>query len=119
MYNDVEMIGDEIESVAVIFQDCAVRLLPCIQPKKRKKWKDDILSGLCLKSYLTCASWKNAGCPSYSPLYEQKNRSRRAVRKRIRRCVAKSERMRAQKRDKLFTRKDSRSFSNTIAYVGC
>ena len=56
VYNDIEMIRDKIESVAAILQDCAARLLPCIQTKKRKKWKDDIPSGLFLKNGLARAS---------------------------------------------------------------
>ena len=96
VYNDAEMIGAEIEHLAGILQDCAAQLLPRIQPSKRKKWRDDILSGLCAKSRLARAAWKDAGCPPDGPLYEEKCRSRRAMRTRIRWCAAKSERMRAQ-----------------------
>ena len=50
VYNDAVMIGKEIEQVATILQESVVRLLPIIQPKKGRKWRDDVLSGLCAKS---------------------------------------------------------------------
>ena len=110
VYNDVKMIGEEVKHLGVILQDCAVRLLPCIRLSKRKKCQDDILSGLCVKSCFTCATWKNAGRPPDSPLYEEKNKSRCAVRKRIRCCADNSERIRAQRRDKMFVHQDARRF---------
>ena len=84
--------------------------MPCIRSKRDKKWRDDTLSGLCVKSHLAHCTWKKAGCPPDGPLYEEKNRSRHAVRKRIRWCAARSERMRAQRRDKLFAYQDVRRF---------
>ena len=48
--------------------------------------------------------------PSEGLLYEEKNRLKRAVRKRIRWCAAKSERLRVQRRDRLFAHQDGRRF---------
>ena len=86
MYKDAEMIGAEIEHVAEILQDCAAQFLPrrSIQPSKHKKWRYNVLIGLCAKSRLARATWKDAGCHPDGPLYEEKNRSGYAVRKRIR-----------------------------------
>ena len=50
VYDDAVIIGDEIEQVATILQQSAIRLLPSIQPKRERKWRDDVLSGLCAKS---------------------------------------------------------------------
>ena len=110
VYDDPVMIGEEIEQVATILQESAVRLLPIIQPKKGRKWRDDVLSGLCAKSRQAHAAWKSAGCPPAGLLYEEKNRLRCAVRKRIRWCAAKSERLRVQRRDRLFAHQDGRRF---------
>ena len=93
VYDNAVMIGDEIEQVATILQQSAIRLLPSIQTKRERKWRDDVLSGPCAKSRQAHAAWKSAGCPSEGLLYEEKNRLKRAVRKRIRWCAAKSERL--------------------------
>ena len=110
VYDDPVMIGEEIEQVATILQESAVRLLLIIQPKKGRKWRDDVLSGLCAKSRQAHAAWKSAGCPPAGLLYEEKNRLRCAMRKRIRWCAAKSERLRVQRRDRLFAHQDGRRF---------
>ena len=110
MYDDVEMIGHETEQVAAILQDSAEHLLPSKQPRNSRKWKDNVLSSLCAKSQQARAAWKSAGCPSKGPLSEEKNRLRRVVRKRVRWCAAKSERLRVQWRDRLFALKDGKRY---------
>ena len=55
-------------------------------------------------------AWKSAGSPTEGPLFEEKSRLRSAVRKRIRWCAARDERLRHQRRDKLFATQDSRRF---------
>jgi len=91
VYDDAESIGAEIHQVATMLQESAARLLPCVQPRKGRKWRDDVLSGLCAKSRSARAAWKDAGCPSSGPLCDEKSRLRRAVRKRVRWCAARSE----------------------------
>ena len=83
--------------------DAAEKALPLIQPRKPQRWKDDTLTALCAQSRSAHRAWKDAGCPSEGLLFEEKGRLRRAVRRRvIRFCAAKAERMRIQRRDKVF-----------------
>ena len=63
-------------------------------------------------------AWKSAGSPTEGPLFEEKSRLRSVVRKRIRRCAARNERLRHQRRDKLFATQDSRRFVNTTEKEG-
>ena len=56
-------------------------------------------------------AWKSAGCPTEGPLFDEKSRLRSAVRKRVRWCAARAERLRHQWRDKLFAARDSRRFA--------
>ena len=110
MYEDAESISCEIKQVASILKETADRLLPSFEPKRKKKWRDDFLSCLCAKSQQDCMAWKSAGSPTEGPLFEEKSRLRSAVRKRIRWCAARDERLRYQRRDKLFATQDNRSF---------
>ena len=48
-------------------------------------------------------AWREAGCPGDGVLYDQKILMRRAVRKCVRVCAAKAERMRIHRRERLFT----------------
>ena len=64
---------------------------------------------MCAEPKARAAS-RDAGSPEEGPLSEDKNRLRRAVRKRVHWCVARSERLRVQKRDRLFVTQDSRRF---------
>ena len=50
VYDDAESISGEVARVASILKETADQLLPCIEPRKKKNWKDDILSCLCAKS---------------------------------------------------------------------
>ena len=80
----------------------AEKTLPLIQPRKPRRWKDDTLTALCAQSRSARRAWKNAGCPSEGSVFEEKGRLRRAVRRRVIFCAAKAERMRIQRRDKMF-----------------
>ena len=82
--------------------DAAEKTLPLIQPRKPQRWKDDTLTALCAQSRSARRAWKDAGCPSEGLFFEEEGRLRRAVRRRVRFCAAKAERMRIQRRDKMF-----------------
>ena len=110
IHDNTNEISGEIEHVAGILTEVAEKLLPCIQPKKRTRYKDDTLSRLCAQSHAARAAWRGAGSPTDGPLSEEKNRLRRAVRKRVRWCAAKAERIRTQRRDRLFSAMDNRRF---------
>ena len=60
VYEDAESTSYEIEQVASILKETADRLLPSFEPQSRKKWKDDVLSCLCVKSRQACMTWKSA-----------------------------------------------------------
>ena len=83
--------------------DAAVKTLPHVQPRKPRRWKDDTLTVLCAQSQSAWRAWKEAGCPSEGSLFEEKCRLRRAVKRRVRFCAAKAERLRIQRRDRMFS----------------
>ena len=76
--------------------EVAEELLPCVQPKRRSRFRDDVLSRL-------------EGCWE-GPLSEEKKRLHRAVRKRVRWYAARTEISRAQRRDRLFAAGDNHRF---------
>lgn len=95
VYDNAEAKSGEIEQVASFLKETAERLLPCVQPRRKTKWRDNILSCLCAQSRQAHAAWKNAVSPMEGPLYDEENRLRRAVGSRITRwCAARSERLR-------------------------
>ena len=107
VYDDARSISSEIEQVASILKETADRLLPSIEPRRKKRWRDDTLS--CLRAQARLV-WKSAGLPTEGPLFDEKIRLRSAVRKRVRWCAAKAERLRHQRRDRVFATQDSRRF---------
>ena len=100
VHDDGEVISNKIEQVAGLLIDAAEKILPCVQPRRKTKWRDDILSHLCGQSRQASATWRNAGCPAEGPLLEEKITLWKGVRKRVRWCVARAERLQVQKRDK-------------------
>ena len=46
-------------------------------------------------------AWKNAGCPTEGPLYEEKGGLHQVVRRRVHFCAAWAERLQIQRREKL------------------
>ena len=90
VYDGPDQINSEIELVAGLLTDTAEKLLPCVQPRRKAKWKDDTLSQLCAQSRAARAAWKEAECPGEGPLFEEKCRLRGAVRKRVSRAIAPS-----------------------------
>ena len=104
VYEGVGRLDHEISDVAKILVEIAEKRLPLIRPRGHSHWKDDILSRLCAQSRAARASWKEACAPQEGPLYDEKGRLRRAVRQRVRYCAAKAERLRIQRRDRLFVK---------------
>ena len=78
VYDGPDQINIEIELVVGLLTDTAEKLLPCVQPRRKTKWKDDTLSRLCAQSRAARAAWKEAGCPGEGPVFEEKCRLRRA-----------------------------------------
>ena len=101
-HESVQDVDQELKYVARVLCDTGEKTLPLIQPRKPRRWKDDTLTALCAQSRSACRAWKDADCPSEGPLFEEKSRLHRAVRRRVRFCAAKAERMRIQRRDKKF-----------------
>ena len=102
LYSDGDQMSEEIEQVARLLSDAADRILPYVQPKRKSRWRDATLSCLCAQSCAARRAWKVAGCPTDGPLYEEKGRLRRAVRRRVRFCAARVERLRIQRRERMF-----------------
>ena len=101
-YSDVHELGKEIELVSKSLVECGLNTLPLINGKKKRVWKDKQLSDLCENSRKARDCWKKAGRPRSGPLYEEKSRLRCEVRRRVRFCAGKAERLKIRKRDRLF-----------------
>ena len=110
VYDDPDQMSREIELVAGLLTDAAEKLLPHVQPRRKAKWRDDTLSHLCAQSRAARAAWKEAGRPGEGPLFDEKCRLHRAVRKRLRFCAARSERVRVHRRERMFAARDSKRF---------
>ena len=110
IYDNVEEIESELYFVSNLLCDAAQRNLPHVQPPKRQRWKDLTLASLCAQSSQARRVWREAGSPGEGPLYVEKCRLHRAVRKRVRFCSAQAENRRIQKRDSMFASNDKRHF---------
>ena len=60
VYDEEEVISNEIEQVARLLIDTAEKILSCVQPRKKTKWKDDVLSHQCVQSQQAHATWRDA-----------------------------------------------------------
>ena len=79
--------------------------------KKATRWRDKTLSSLCAQSKVARDSWLRASRPLEEVLFEEKCRLRRAVRRRVKFCAARAERLRIQRRDLLFSTHNKYRFS--------
>ena len=73
-HESVQDVDQELKYVARVL--CDEKTLPLIQPTKPQRWKDDTLTALCAQSRSARRAWKDAGCPSEGPLFEEKGRLR-------------------------------------------
>ena len=110
-YDDVDQLDREIRHVAWLLTDAAKETLATCSGKKKCWHRDDELKTLCAQGRDVKRAWREAGCPGDGVLYDQKILMRRAVRKRVRVCAAKAERMRIHRRERLFTRRGSNRFA--------
>ena len=78
--------------MAGLLIDTAEKALPCVQPRWKMKWRDDIFSHLCVQNWQARAAWRDAECHAEGPLSEKKNKLRRTVKKNSVVCAARSER---------------------------
>ena len=69
--------------MADILVQCGLRHLPLVNGKRKCVWKDKVLGDLCSQSSVARADWIKAGRPSNGPLYTEKCRLRREVRRRV------------------------------------
>ena len=61
VYDSAEMVNSEIEQVARLLTEVAEELLPCVQPKRRSRFRDYVLSRLCAKSCAARAAYSSKG----------------------------------------------------------
>ena len=109
--HSVQVCLDEIENIeaAVSFLSdtlkvCAVESLPSKGVKKPKKtFKDATLSALCSQSRSARQKWRENGSKPEGPLYDEKCRLKREVKKRLRYCTAQAENRRLARREKMFS----------------
>ena len=90
-----------ISHLSDTLKDAADKLIPEKCYKKPRKWKDATLSALCAQSRAARQTWKENGCPIEGPLYDEKSRLRREIR-RLRYCAAQAENRRLLRSDKMF-----------------
>ena len=109
-YENEEHLDAQIKHVARIMVETAEETLPVIQPGRKPRLRDDILSRLCAQSRTAWRVWKEAGRPREGLLFEQKNQLRREVRTRVNYCSAMAERRRVQRREMMFRHHDSSRF---------
>ena len=111
-YGCCEDIDKEISFVSDEICSAAERILPLCQTAVRKKeWqKDQTLSRLAAQKKAAWDKWSANGRPKEGTLYEAKIRTRADFRKRLRVCVANSERRRIQHFDKQFKQRSSNRF---------
>jgi hypothetical protein len=78
-------LGSEIESVSRALVDCAFRTLPLVNGKRKRVWRDRMLSDLSAQSRKARKVWVEAGHPQSGELFEKKKcQLRRDVRKWVR-----------------------------------
>ena len=110
VYESGEHLDAHIKHVATLMVEAAEETLPVVQPRRKVRMKDDVLSRLCAQSRAAWRVWKEAGSPREGLLFEQKNKLRREVRRRVHYCAAMTERRRVQRREMLFRNHDSSRF---------
>ena len=111
-YGCCEDLDEEISFVSDKICSAAERILPLCQTAVRKKeWhKDQTLFRLAAQKKAAWDKWSANGRPKEGTLYEAKIRTRVDFKKRLRVCVANSERWRIQHFDKQFKQWSSNRF---------
>ena len=89
-------MSDEIEQVAELLTSAAEMLLPHVQPRQKTRWRDDTLSVYTEQCCLEGLE-RRAGCPTESPLYEEKSRLHQPVRRKVCFCAAREDRLHIQR----------------------
>ena len=110
VYESGEHLDAHIKHLATLMVEAAEETLPVVQPRRKARMKDDVLSRLCAQSRAAWRVWKEAGSPWEGLLFEQMNKLRREVRKRVHYCAAMTERRRVQRREMMFRNHDSSRF---------
>ena len=70
-----------ISHLSDTLKDAAAKSVPEKCYKKPRKWKDATLSALCAQSRAARQNWKENGCPKEGPLYDEKGRLGREVKR--------------------------------------
>ena len=98
-YECIEKVEKELNFVCNLLFDSAQRTLPHVRQSQRQRWNDSTLTTVCSESRQVRNAWKKAGTPAEGPIYDEKCRLRRAVRKRIRFCAAQAENRKSSKEE--------------------
>lgn len=111
-YSDFESLESDI---ALVTDQLLTITCQCIPRRKkayhsRKQVHDHVLTDLCWKSRSAFRQWKNSGRPLSGPIYNQRIKSKRAVKFHLNACKAREERRRIQQHDDLFKNSHPRRF---------
>ena len=98
-YECIEKVEKELNFVCNLLFDSTQRTLPHVRQSQRQCWNDSTLTTVCSESRQVRKAWKKAGTPAEGPIYDEKCRLRRAVRKRIRFCAAQAENRKSSKEE--------------------
>ena len=114
-HSHAEDMDRELKYVARLLKDSAERTLPLIQSQRSQKYKDSNLTALCAQSRAARRAWREANSPTEGPLYDEKCRLRRAVKRRVRYCAAQAENRKIMQRGRMFS---EMNYSNRFRLPG-
>ena len=99
----VDQVNEEVVRFTDVLLGAAREELPLVQHGRRPHYRDERLKVLSRQSMEARKEWRENGCPTSGPLFDEKRRLRIEVRKRVKYCAVQSERRHIQQRQKLFS----------------
>jgi len=99
----VDQVNEEVARFTDMLLGAAREELPLVRQGGRPQYRDERLKALCRQSMEARKKWRENGCPTSGPLFDEKRRLRIEVRKRVKHCAVQSERRHIQQRQKLFS----------------
>jgi len=93
----VDQVNEEVARFTDMLLGAAREELPLVRQGGRPQYRDERLKALCRQSMEARKKWRENGCPTSGPLFDEKRRLRIEVRKRVKHCAVQSERRQRQK----------------------
>ena len=116
----VKDLESEISSMVTLLKEASLDTIPSLSCRVMKKtFHDDTLRSKCASSKTAWWDWVNAGRPRVGNLYQSMKNAKKDVKMHVKRCHAKDERRRIQKRDSQFKDKNVDRFKLPRKKVAC